>query len=298
MRSVYPILITLCMVSVCHAGILVGIAVDPNSPFAMVGLPYQIDPMTGAATLITQNFTHVGIGGSTPGDNHLYLAAGDSPYPATIFGGTGPNLYTADFAHGIQTYYSGSLGPEELAYDQTNNLLYGTDGTNLEKIPVTPCDMGTCLPPTPVGSFPVPILAMGYVNGDGLYGVDAEMGMLWRIDGNTAHLTLVGPTGVGLLVDGMSMTDIEFDSTTGRMIATAGGPEPTIPLGSLFGGATAPLASGRIYLLDRFTGATTLLNGNAPNFYSLVEVSPEPASLIPVGAVLLVLALRSRARRQ
>ena len=279
MRSVYAVIAAFSTVSLCHAGFLVGIAADANSPNSATGVPYLIDPMTGATTVLTQPF------------DRLYLVAGDSPYPATIFGSSTVNLYTANFATGVASIYSSEGSALDLAYDSGHNVLYASLGDDrLATIPVIPCTFPPCQPETVVGNFTLPIFAMGYVPGDGLYGVDPDMGTLWRIDVNTAALIPVGPTGVGLLVNGLSITDIEFDSATGRLIASAGGPEPVYP------GSGTPFASGKIYLLDRFTGATTLLNDNAPNFFSLAEVSPEPVSLILVGGALLALGLRSRFR--
>ena len=298
MRSVYVASATLFAVALCHAGTLVGIGVDRNRPFDRynpVGLPYRIDPMTGATTLITQNFTPYDVGPVGPPSPYVYLSAGDSPYPATIFATNGNDLHTVNFDTGVAAYYYAGCcgGPPELAYDSDHHVLYAGGGNSIGTIPLGYCPMGPCPPGTLVGTFDAQIYALGYVPGEGLYGVDMNTGMLYRIDGNTAALTPVGPTGVGLMVNGLSITDIEFDSTAGRMIASAGGPEPLFP--------SAPydtlLPSGKIYLLDRFTGSTTLLNDNAPNFFSLVEVSPEPVSLILVGGALLMLCLRYRPNR-
>src|ERR1035437_2921142 len=291
MRSVNAAIAALFTVSICHAGFLVGIAVDPNSPVPGRGLPYRIDPMTGATTLITQNFTWYDSNPvGSPQDNHFWLVAGDPPYPATIFGASPFNLYTANVDTGVANFYSSGGSALDLAYDSDHNVLYSSLGDRLATIPLVPCS-GPCPPIPVVGQFPFPIYAMGYVPGDGLYGVDPATGTLWRIEVHTAALTPVGPTGI-FLANGLSITDIEFDTATGRMIASAGGPEPYFS-----GTSGTPFASGKIYLLDRFIGATTLLNGNAPNFFSLAEVSPEPASLILVGAALLALGVRSRFRR-
>lgn len=292
MRSVSIAIAASFTLSLCHAGNLVGIAVDPNSPNPLTpywGLPYLIDPITGATTLITQNFTwYDNNGPGTPRDNHFYLSAGDSPNPNTLFGTSPVNLYEANFGTGVVNFWNSGFSAYDLAYDSNRNLLYGSMGDVFVKTSLAPCS-GPCPPPTVVGNFGAPIFAMGYVPDEGLYGVDMLTGMLSRIDVDTGALTAIGPTGIGFLVNQLSITDIEYDSATGRMIASAGGPEDP-----RYG---PPLGSGKIYLLDRFTGSATLLNDHAPNFFSLAEFTPEPASPILVGAALLALGVRWRFRR-
>src|ERR1035438_249078 len=141
MRSVYAAIAVSFTVSLCHAGTLVGIAVDPNLPNSQLGLPYLIDPMTGATTLITQNFDWYDFGVLlNHGDNHLYLyAAADSPFPGTIFSSNGNDLHTVDFATGITTYYNSSGGPLDYAYDEVHNLLYGTWGNSLSGMNLVYC---------------------------------------------------------------------------------------------------------------------------------------------------------------
>ena len=279
MRSFSVITAAFVTGSLCYAGTLVGIAVDPNSPIGTQGLVYRIDPITGATTPMAGNY--------------FWLVAGDSPYPATIFGSSPINLYTANFdTGGGGLYYSGGVA-FDLAFDSDHNTLYSIVDSSLRTIPLTPCS-GPCPTIPVIGSLSAPIYAMGYVPGEGLYGVDAVTGMLYRIDGNTAALTPVGPLGPEFMGTGLSITDIEFDVATGRMIATAGFGEP-VPVGPP---GRLPLVSGKIYLLDRYTGGVTLLNDNAPNFISLAEVSPEPVSLILLGTGLLALCVRWRAQRK
>lgn len=154
-------------------------------------------------------------------------------------------MYAANLDTGAVHFYSSGGSAFDLAFDREHNVLYSSLGEWLFTVPLVVCS-GPCPPATKVGNFTAPIFAMGYVPGDGLYGVDILMGMLWRIDVNTAALTLVGPTGIGLSVNGLSITDIEFDTATGEMIAAAGGSED--PFGSR-------LQSGKIYLLDRLKSA-------------------------------------------
>ena len=57
--------------------------------------------------------------------------------------------------------------------------------------------------------------------------------------------------------------------------------------------ALASLASGKIYLLDRVNGSVTVLNNNAPHFFGLAEVTPEPGRFcLIIGDALLAAGLR------
>ena len=283
MRSVYLITIALLAVSTCYGG-LVGTAVDPNSTLSNWGELYNIDPVTGATSPLRPFF--------------LY-GIGDSPLPATIFGSSTINLYALNLDTNVVSHYNPN-GALDLAYDGDHNVLYGVFPDSLVTISPDPCDYVPCPTIHTVGSFGgLQMWALGYVPGEGLYGVDGMFGTLWRIDPTNAALTAVGPTGVGWLLTGMGITDIEWDSGTGRMIATAGGPESFDTFGDGPSPLGPPLTSGKIYLLDRQTGALTLLNDNAPNFFGLAEATPEPGSffLIMMGALAVAGGRLVRRRR-
>src|SRR5664279_794832 len=96
MRSFSVVTAAFITGSLCYAGTLVGIAVDPNAPSGTSGLVYRIDPITGATTPMAGKY--------------FWLVAGDSPYPATIFGSSPVNLYSANFdTGGGGLYYSGGV---------------------------------------------------------------------------------------------------------------------------------------------------------------------------------------------
>ena len=227
------------------------------------GLVYGIDPITGAVTPTSDQFVKWGASGA--------------PQPGTIFGTSVINLWELNLNTGVSTPVGsfeeprvGPVGITELAFDRQSGVLYGTDYSSLFSI-----DFGSCHPYCPTtleGGLGVPEMwAMGWVPGRGLYGVDDSTDFLFRIDEATGSATPVGPTGV----DGI--TDIAFDSATGELIASAGGPEPF---------ASGP---GKIYAIDLQTGGATLLNDNAPNMLGIADTVPEPGSWLLLATSLAAL---------
>src|ERR1017187_4052049 len=192
------------------------------------------------------------------------------------------------------TPIGGILGPFDLAFDRGTNTLYDTSGSALFSVHC-PSPPGLCTE-TQVGPvFPTSHMqALGFVQGVGLYGVGDNN--LYLINPSSGVTTLIGFTGIGPNPLGnTNVTDLAYDSGTGRLIASVGclkqlGPGP---LGS--GGPCDESNPGSIYWIDRFTGHATLLNGNAPQLMGLAEVVPEPSSALPVAArlgALLVWSLR------
>lgn len=127
--------------------------------------------------------------------------------------------------------------------------------------------------------------ALGFVPGAGLYGVSDNF--LYLINDSTGATTPVGATG--LLDLTKAITDLAYDSATGRLIASAG----CSKFDAFTQFACDESHQGSIYLIDRATGHATLLNGNAPMIVGLAEVVPEPSSALLFALGLGALLVRS-----
>lgn len=247
---------------------------------------YSVDPITGNATQL--------LAGCLPPGCGPYLGASGSPDAGSIYDSSIVNLHEITLATFQDTPIGGILHPFGLAFDRGTNTLYDTSGSALFSVHC-PSPPGLCTE-TQVGPvFPTSHMqALGFVQGVGLYGVGDNN--LYLINPSSGVTTLIGFTGIGPNPLGnTNVTDLAYDSGTGRLIASVGclkqlGPGP---LGS--GGPCDESNPGSIYWIDRFTGHATLLNGNAPQLMGLAEVVPEPSSALPVAAglgALLVWSLR------
>jgi hypothetical protein len=174
-----------------------------------------------------------------------------------------------------------------LAFDRSTNTLYDTSGSALFSVQC-PSPPGMCTE-TQVGTgFPTSDMqALGFVPGAGLYGVSNNF--LFRINDSTGVATPVGAT-----LSDQEITDLVFVPHTGRLIASAG-----CFKFNAFSGSCNDSLQGSIYLIDRFTGHATLLNGNAPMIIGLADVVPEPGSGLllaaGLGALLVWSSRRARA---
>jgi hypothetical protein len=130
--------------------------------------------------------------------------------------------------------------------------------------------------------------ALGFVPGAGLYGVSDNF--LYLINDSTGATTPVGATG--LLDPTKGITDLAYDSATGRLIASAGCSK--FDPFTQFSGPCDESHQGSIYLIDRSTGHATLLNGKAPMIVGVAEVVPESSSALLFALGLGALLVRRR----
>jgi PEP-CTERM motif len=238
-----------------------------------------IDPITGAVTPYG-GVPIVATYGITGGPNR------------TVFLTTVVNLYEWNLNTGVLTPLDGFNDPMlgeipigQLAFDLKSGVLYGTDNSSLFTIDLNDCPIEGCIT-TLVGVLGVgEMWAMGFVPGRGLYGVSEATDLLYQINAVTGLATPIGPTGV----DGI--TDIAFDSATGELIASAGGPKKICPPWS------CTLSPGKIYAIDLQTGGAALLNNNAPTMFGIADVVPEPGSWLLLATGLAALGALSRLKR-
>lgn len=257
-----------------RAGVILGLALALGLGGSAQALPivgveeatgdlYEINPTTGACTLLTSTTLPLNIFGACTSPNVFEIFATPS----------GGSLYTCDVTTGTATAvgaYSGdTTGINGLAYDVAGGTLYGTDYSSLYTI--NPSTAATSLV-GPFGSGVTDMWAMTYVPGDGLYGVDQETAQLYTISAATGAATAVGASPSRII-------DIAYDPATGVTV----------------GSANTPM---RIYDIDLSSGAGTLLNDTGvPSMLGIAEVQvPEPAtvSLLGLGGLAL---LRRRRRR-
>ncbi len=247
----------------------------PASASQIVGVTfsagfYNVDPLTGDTTQLRAGCSPPGCG--------PYSGASASPSAGRIYTESVVNIWDVNPQLPPFTDVAvGGYSSSDLAFERSTNMIYATDRKALYAV-VCPFPPGVCFD-TQIGpGFPTNSMqALGFAPGIGLYGVGDNN--LYFIDRSTGIATLIGFTG--LLADPLgntNVTDLAYDSDTGRLIASVGcwkqlGPGPT---GS--GGPCDASNPGSIYWIDRFTGNATVLNGNAPQFMGLAEVVPEPGS--------------------
>ena len=234
---------------------------------------YNVDPLTGNTTQLREGCPPPGCG--------PYFGASTSPDANSIYIESIVNIWEVNLA-GPQLAIGG-YSSFDLAFDRTTNTIYSTSNAALFSVSC-PTPPNLCTDHQIGPGFPRNHMqALDFVPGIGLYGVSDNF--LYLVNPASGVANLIGFTGI--VPNPLTfITDLAYDSDTGRLIASAGclkhlGPGP---LGS--GGPCDPSNPGKIYWIDRFTGNATLLNDNAPQFMGLAEVVPEPGTGLPVAVVL------------
>lgn len=185
------------------------------------GGTWGLDPATGQTSFLAQQEE---LQGATDGD-----------HPGTIFSrlDTLNFLVRVDGSAGMPVVL-GMLGAPvlELAYDELEERLFGTDGGSLWRLPVpigAVTDLGPLLANS--GLQPGPLLALDFDPSRRVL-VAADATHLWHVDPEDATCTLVGPHGLP------SIGDLYCDPRTGRLLATVEAPSELVELDPLTGAAT------------------------------------------------------------
>jgi hypothetical protein len=251
---------------------------------------YSVDPLTGNTTILMAGCPSPGCGPD--------FGASRSPDAGSIFYTSVVNAREINLSTFQDAPLGGVLNPIDLAFDPATNTLYDTNGSALFSVHC-PSPPAMCVE-TQIGlAFPTTHMqALDFVPGVGIYGVGDNN--LYRINPSSGVATLIGFTGIAPDTLGQTnLTDIAYDSSSGRLIASVGclkqlGPGP---IGS--GGPCDESHPGSIYWIDSSSGHATLLNGNVPQLMGLAEVVAEPWSallFVPGLAALLILRLHLRVR--
>lgn len=210
---------------------------------------YSINPVTGATAFLA--YTNIC---GAPGA----CGAGSASAIYVVADGSPNELYSMNVSSGLVTKIGTFTGLpatiRQLAYDAGAGVMYGTDRTNLYRI--NPLTAATTL----VGDFGGigDMLAMGFVPGQGLYGVSNITHTLYRISTQNGALTTIGLTGADRI------TDIAYSASSQRLI----------------GVTNSPTYVGGVYQLSLSTGAATLLSTNGRNIMGIAELVPEPSSIL------------------
>lgn len=138
-----------------------------------------------------------------------------------------------------------------LAYDSTNDVLYGADGDNNALVTVNRATGGTTI----VGAFsaaaPTPIAGLGYDPvADVLYGIDQTS--LYSINRTTGAVTLIGPLGVTLGGGDVGIA-LDYDDETATLYA-------------------ADRPNQNLYRVDTTTGAASLIGAMGVGIDGLASV--------------------------
>ncbi|MEP4076594.1 DUF6923 family protein [Haloferula sp.] len=208
---------------------------------------YEIDPVTGTATLIGAT----GVNGAS-----LALAADRDTcrvWSLEWRGSSAPGLYNVDTLSGAITSVGGNIsyGHSGMAYDPNHEILFATDPDTDILYRLDPAKgMGTV-----IGLLPEGMRGLAYdPNHDILYGTSSTLDNLYSIDPATGASTLIGslgfdPANMGLAYDWeqdiLYLNDINTDS---------------------------------LYTLNTATGAATLVGANGANLnIQSLTYEPDPA---------------------
>ena len=251
----------LLMTSAVYADVIVGID-------AWTGDLYQVNETTGVCTLLTTT--------GLPFDDPFVYGACTSGSPDLIYAtdnGAAGTLYTVDPSDGsttaVGTYNGDTTNILELACDASGGVLYGTDYAALYTVDSTTAATAK------VGDFTVAgMMAMTYVPGAGLYGVDNNPGTLYEINTSTTALSAVGPTGAAA----QATIDLAYDTVTATLIGSVNIPDQRI--------CDVNIATGQATLLNN-TGVPNMLGLAVLRSASAPTVIPEPAGLGLIGMAMI-----------
>ncbi|MDY6805831.1 MAG: DUF4347 domain-containing protein [Cyanobacteriota bacterium] len=159
---------------------------------------YSLDPDTGAPTLLGTSDSDGSNVGLAPSSNPELLY-GSKPYDSLVeinADGSATNLFSNDFASG-------------LAYDRSQDILYGIDGNNLFSL-----EPGN--PSSSLASSPTAIEGLAFGN-NGVYGLGSADQKLWFYDPTTNNWSEIGNTGQYWWQAGLA-----FDSNKNVLYAKGG----------------------------------------------------------------------------
>lgn len=277
-------LIALGSAAVGHAAIMY--ASDDNSDEI-----YLIDLATGQGTLVGSSLENMSFSGMAYDASTGAMFVSDVFDPACdlVADGNGQEnagaaaplgscfgLGSVDLTTGEVTFigpHVSSNNIQGLAYDSTNDVLYGADASGLSLVEIDP-STGEATIVGPWGAIGSVIRALAYdASGDTLYGV--SVANLYTLDRAAGAATLVGPLGIG--APGTEARGLEVDPDTGVLYLGVVG-------------------DSSFYGVDKATGAATLIGVSNVEIFGLGAIptgAPVAAipTLSPVGIGVLVLLL-------
>ncbi|HEV3166557.1 MAG TPA: PEP-CTERM sorting domain-containing protein [Isosphaeraceae bacterium] len=278
----------------CSLALLFGLAIPARADFyatdwsstGAISNLYDLNPTTGAATLVGSTGVRLLIGITADTNGTLYSVSENDSGPS--------NLYTINPTTGLATLV-GSLGVAtaegDLAINPATGTLYVANALSDQLLTVNK----TTGLATVVGSFGAPGRDVSGLlfSGGTLYGLalnDARPDTLVTINLTTGAATTVGSTGSNFGV----IAALSQDPSTGT--AYIAGPATTFGNDNQLW--TINLATGAAVLSGPITGITSSISGLTP-IPKPASAAPEPASIILAGiglAGLGLVSLRSRAR--
>ena len=171
------------------------------------GVGYAQNPDGNFSGNIFDGVTGASLGASNPtADSFQGLEYVGGTLFATGFGGSSTILYTLDPVTGQETVVAdtGLTNPlNGLAYDVDAGIMYASSGRTQELFTI---DLGTGVP-TLVGSMGVTVGSIEFGASGLLYGGGGQQqrGNIYTIDPLTGSSTLVGATGLGTVVTGLTL---------------------------------------------------------------------------------------------
>ena len=153
---------------------------------------YILDTSTGNPSLVGTNSSVTGNVGLAPSDTSSFLY-GSEPYNLLKINADG------SVANSVG---SGNLDANGLAYDATNNILYGINGSNFYTV-----NQNTGNPISQLNAPPVFLQGLAFGNG-GVYGLGDNQDLLFY-DPNTDNWSVIGDTGISSWQDAGLAFDAE-----------------------------------------------------------------------------------------